>query len=68
MLNPTRALAELNAADAAATIHKRTWHEALDIVLQLWEEAKAINPDVGNDWRQDVEVDIAVARILNARP
>lgn len=68
MLNPTRALVELNAADAAAVIHKRTWHEALDIVLQLWEEAKAINPDVGNDWRQDVEVDIAVARILNARP
>lgn len=68
MLNPTRGLVELNAADAEAVIYRRSYHEALDIVLQLWDEAKALNPDIGSDWRNDVEVDIAVARTLNARP
>ena len=67
-LNPTPALAKLDAADAEAVIYRRSYHEALDIVLQLWDQAKALNPDIGNDWRNDVEVDISVARTLDARP
>jgi hypothetical protein len=68
MLNPTPALAALDAADAAAVTYARTWHEALDIVLQLWEEARALNPDLGADWEHDVQADIRMARTLNARP
>ena len=62
------ALAALDASDAAAVIHARTWHEALDIVLQLWEEARLLNPDIGATWAQDIEADLTVARTLNARP
>ena len=68
MLRPSRALDELDTAAAAAVVHRRTWHEALDIVLQLWDEARLLNPDVGATWADDIEADLAVARTLNARP
>jgi len=68
MLHPTPALAALDAADARDVIHRRSYHEALDVVLALWEEALTLNPEHGADWRDDVECDITTARTLNARP
>jgi hypothetical protein len=68
MLRSTPALVRLDAADADAVIHRRTYLEALDVFLALWEEARALNPGLGSDWRLDVEDDIAMARTLNARP
>ena len=71
MIRSTPALAALLDRDARDVIHKRTYHEALDLMLALWEEARALNPDIGADWRHDVECDIRVARALNhanARP
>lgn len=38
---------------------------ALDVFLALWSEARLLNPDVGSDWLDDVQCDIAIARTLN---
>lgn len=45
-----------------------TYHQALDVYLALWDEARLLNPRIGEDWREDVQCDIEVARALNARP
>jgi hypothetical protein len=68
MLRQTPSLQALDLADERAAVHRRTWHEALDVMLALWEEARALNPTLGDDWRSDIEADIQMARALNARP
>lgn len=68
MLRHTPSLEAVDAADERATVHRRTWHEALDVMLALWDEARALNPSLGEDWRADIEADIEIARALNARP
>jgi hypothetical protein len=45
-----------------------TYFEALDIYLELWDEARLLNPRIGDTWLEDVQCDIRVARTLNARP
>ncbi|MEK7402786.1 MAG: hypothetical protein AABZ80_10580 [Gemmatimonadota bacterium] len=67
MLRHTPSLEALDAADERATIHQRTWHEALDVMLALWDEARTLNPTMGSDWREDVAAEIEIARTLNAR-
>src|SRR5438445_80853 len=57
MLRHTVSLEALNLADERATVHRRTWHEALDVMLALWEEARALNPQLGDDWREDIKAD-----------
>ena len=66
MLRHTPSLEALNAADERATIHRRTWHEALDVMLALWDEARALNPALGDDWREDIAGDIEIAGTLHA--
>lgn len=34
----------------------------------LWAEARRLNPGLGDDWRQDMESSIAMARMLNVPP
>jgi len=45
-----------------------SYAEALDRFTALWVEARALNPDFGTDWREDLEADIALARALNGLP
>ena len=45
-----------------------TYAEALARFTALWVHARALNPDFGSDWREDVEADIAVARAVNGLP
>lgn len=66
MIRETAALAELDAADARAVVHRRSYYEALDVMLALWDEARALNERIGDDWRADIAADIEVARTLNA--
>lgn len=68
MIKSPHVLEALENADRQATSRSLTYHQALDIYLALWEEARLLNPDVGADWRDDVQCDIEVARTLNARP
>ena len=61
-------LAAFEDADQRSTSRSVTYYQALDIFLALWDEARLLNPHIGADWREDVQCDIEVARILNARP
>jgi hypothetical protein len=55
-------------ADRRSASRSVTYYQALDIFLALWEEARLLNPRMGENWREDVQCDIEVARALNARP
>lgn len=42
--------------------------DALAIFEALLEEARALRPDFGEDWEEDLAPDLAVARALNGLP
>jgi hypothetical protein len=42
-----------------------TYAEALQIFAALWQHARALNPGFPDNWREDVEADIELARVLN---
>jgi hypothetical protein len=42
-----------------------SYEGAVDIYLALWSEAQLLNPNLGDDWLDDVQCDIAIARTLN---
>jgi hypothetical protein len=48
-----------------AAYHGLGYEGALDVFLALWSEARLLNPELGADWLDDVQCDIAVARTLN---
>jgi hypothetical protein len=45
-----------------------TYAQALAHFAALWEEACALRPDMGADWAEDIQADIAVARAVNGLP
>ncbi len=45
-----------------------TYERALERFAALWAEARSLNPALGDDWAEDVEPDLAVARALNGLP
>ena len=44
------------------------FHEALAIFEAMWIHARKLNPRLGEDWREELEATIAVARALNGLP
>lgn len=42
--------------------------EALSIFEAMWIHARKLNPNLGEDWREDIKATIAVARALNGLP
>ena len=44
-----------------------TYHDALAIFAGLWREAEALGAHI-DDWRSDIEPDLAVARAVNGLP
>jgi hypothetical protein len=62
------ALQALEDADRRAASRSLTYHQSLDIFLALWEEARLLNPHIGDDWLEDVQSSIETARVLNSRP
>jgi hypothetical protein len=57
-------LAALEAEEQARVDRTRTYHDALGVYVRLWNQARRLNPDIGADWRADVQVDIDVTRLL----
>lgn len=45
-----------------------SYEDALRRFIALWVWAREINPEFGADWREDVEADLSLARILNDLP
>jgi hypothetical protein len=56
---------DLRVREEHAAYDSLSYEGALDVFLALWSEARHLNPDVGSDWLDDVQCDIAVARTLN---
>ena len=44
------------------------FHEALSVFEAMWIHARKLNPRLGEDWREDLQATIAVARALNGLP
>ena len=42
--------------------------EALERFTAMWNQARSLNPGIGQSWKEDIEADIALARILNGLP
>jgi len=68
MLNPTPAWQVFETADLRATYGAMPFAEALARFERLWQHARALRPDLGDDWREDLAADLAVARAVNGLP
>ena len=68
MIRDTQRLRDFEARYRREAFRNRTYAEALAIFEALWMEACQLNPDFGDDWREDLEADIALARALNGLP
>jgi hypothetical protein len=68
MIDPSRRLAEFEARYLRDAFRDLGYEEALNLFEALWVEARSINPHIGEDWQQDLEPDLAVARAVNGLP
>ena len=68
MIRDPERLAEFERQDKQETLRSMSYLEALAIFEALWAEARAVNPDFGNDWRRDIEPVLEVARAVNGLP
>ncbi len=65
MIIPSKRLAEFEARYLRNAFRDLTYEEALELFSALWEEARSLNPEIGEDWRADLEPDLAIARAVN---
>ncbi|HEX6808480.1 MAG TPA: hypothetical protein VF118_10860 [Gemmatimonadaceae bacterium] len=65
MITAPAALEALDLEQARTAYRGLSYHDALARFTALWCYAREINPEIGANWRHDVEADIAVARALN---
>jgi hypothetical protein len=56
---------DIRVREERASYDRLGYEGALDVFLALWSEARHLNPDVGADWLDDVQCDVAVARTLH---
>lgn len=68
MLNPTPLWREFERRDAREAYASLTYEQALRRFEAMWAHARALRPDLGEDWLDDVQADIAVARAVNGLP
>ncbi|MGH7543397.1 MAG: hypothetical protein ACREK7_05610 [Gemmatimonadota bacterium] len=68
MIRRPKQLNELEKRYQRDAFRDLTYEEALRLFTALWMEARELNPDLGSDWREDLEADLAVARAVNGLP
>lgn len=68
MILSSKRLVELEAGDQRDAYATLSYPDALERFAALWAEARLLQPDLGNDWEDDIEPDLAIARALNGRP
>lgn len=68
MLKPTRELRELEARSEGESVATLSYQDALGRFAAMWSHARALRPDLGADWLDDLESDFAIARALNGLP
>ena len=65
MIRATERLEAFERQHAIERAEATGYQEALAIFRALWAEAVALNEDFPGDWRNDVEADVELARVLN---
>ena len=68
MIEPSAALADLEARYQRDAFRGLTYEQALARFAALWAEAVAIGADLQGDWLEDLDADLAVARAVNGLP
>lgn len=69
MLRPTPELREFEHRYARRRDAVATYEGALAVFKALWVEARSLRADFPDeDWRRDLEPDLAVARAVNGLP
>ena len=68
MVHETDRLSEFEVRYRREAFRDFSYREALSIFEALWAEAHQLNPQLGEDWREDLQADFAVARALNGLP
>ncbi len=65
MINASQRLREFERRYASTVVDARSYQEALGIFTALWQHASRLQPAFPGDWREDVQADIELARVLN---
>ncbi len=65
MIVPSERLAAFEKSYLRDVLCDMTYAGALEIFTALWIEAQHLNPDIGADWREDLEPALAIAQALN---
>ncbi len=68
MIRSSATLEELEARYAREAFRDLSYPQALARFAAFWAEARALRPDVGSDWLDDLAPDLAVARAVNGLP
>ena len=68
MIVSSKRLDEFEASYQREAFASLTYEDALARFAALWAEARVLSPDLGQDWRGDLEADLAVARAVNGLP
>ena len=68
MIRASKELEELEREYGREAFRGLTYERALELFAALWLEARALNPEIGSDWEEDLEPDLAVARAVNGLP
>lgn len=68
MIQPCERLDELERRYSRERWKGATFEEALAVFEGLWTEASALREDFPGDWREDIEPDLTLARVLNGLP
>ncbi|MGH7657070.1 MAG: hypothetical protein ACREL6_02470 [Gemmatimonadales bacterium] len=68
MIGSPPALLDFNASYARSAFRDLSYGDALARFTALWCYAREINPEMGNDWQNDLRADFAVALAVNGLP
>ena len=68
MIKDPAHVAELEARYAAGAHGAMSLPQALAWYAAALAEARPLRPDLGADWREDIEPDLAIARAVNGLP
>jgi len=68
VIHPTSRWCAFEAAYRREAWRQLSYREALSLFEALWAEARELDPRLGEDWREALAADLALARAINGLP
>lgn len=65
VIHSTQRLQQFERWYTTTRVAPRSYAEALVVFTALWQHARQVSPEFPTDWREDVQADIELARVLN---